>query len=109
MCIYFNVNPFTQAEGGVTPVSQSQTVLSTTEGTATFITSSEIACRLPEIASQDSAYYQLKFDFSYDGVTYSNELDLTVFDGECLSCESDCENPGNWTMLVSVYCMYCYG
>ncbi len=78
------------------------TVASTSDGTAKFQTSSEISCKLPEIASQDTAYYQLQFEFSYDGVQYSNPLDLTVFDGECLRCDGYCEVPDNWVLIVSV-------
>lgn len=74
--------------------------MSTSDGTATFVTAAEISCKLPYITSQDMAYYQLRFEFSYDGVKYSNHVDLTVFDGECLECDNDCDNPQSWTMLV---------
>lgn len=65
-----------------------------------FVTIAEISCKVPEIASQDMAYYQLLFDFSYDGELYSNRVMLTVFDGECLECGNNCEEAANWKMLV---------
>lgn len=85
---------------GDSPVIHNQTVISTSDGTATFVSAAEISCKLPDIASQDMAYYQLRFDFSYEGVQYSNHVDLTVFDGECLECDNDCDNPDNWAMRV---------
>ena len=70
------------------------------------VSPSELECLLPPSPlsnASDSAVYTWNISVSNDGLSYSNPLQLTVYDSRCLDC--DCS--GNCQLKASNVCAIC--
>jgi len=78
-----------------------------------MLSETELECPLPPSPlspNSSSAVYTWNISVSNDGQTYSNHLQLTVYDSRCLDCQcgGECQQKVNNTIISTNAKMFCY-